>query len=644
MNRDALAFTLLLALAPLSAARAQGHAGLYTVQGQDPRHGAFTGRVELRPRAGGGYDLIRVVEQTTARHATRRISVVWTGRAADAGSGVSVTLLLDRMGWASTDGTVTRTVADGVPAPVTGTFFGSGAGLLSGMWSAQGTAVGGGLPQSETWARSGPIGAAPLWRSERTRVAMHGPANPLIKSLMFALFNSFHRLPIVQPHVSHPQFQAGIHFVTRDPTDFAVHRQQPDLLRVIQQVPDPLALAEAAVKSDAYGQTLRRKAELADAEAPTLCDPTGALAFRSNGLLFGNGDGGLWTGVYALSQSLRFQATQDPAALANLEAAVRCAVTQADIDGDPARFARTLRTASGQPVGGATAWNAGTGRFQGIEWLAEGNNDMFKGFILAGVGAHEALPPGHPLRAELARVVAELGANSPVCTSKTSSNGTLAFGVAAMLDGSTQSKDEYRRRARNPFGLLLGLVDGGFLYQGISDWSGNHLGFCGVYSRMRVAHHLGETVEGVTARLSMRMAEWRLRPSRAPLHSIAAAGRQRLSWLGNVDTNDALWSLREVPMPRALLGNGHGLRADHCLSPYPAAPWKFDWTHPNERREHGIDAYPWFERMTLDYRWKDGVFQGDGATAGIHHAQFPSADYLFAYWLARVEGLVGPNE
>lgn len=635
--------TLLLAFAsllgPLAAARAQGHAGLYTVQGQDPRHGPFTGQVELRPRAGGGYDLIRVVEQTSARHAARRISVVWTGRATDAGTGVACDLLLDRMGWAAVGGGVTRTAADGTPARVTASFFGNGAGLLSGSWSGHA-----GLPQTETWTRSGPVGATPLWRSERARVPMHGPANPLVKSLLFALFDSFHRLPTVQPDTGRAGFQAGIHFVTRDPTDFALLRQQPDLLRVVQQAPDPLALEEAKVKSDAYGPTLLRKAELADAEAPTLLDPTGALAFRSHGVLHGNGDGGLWTGVYALSQSLRYQATQDPAALANLEAAARCEVMQADIDGDPARFARTLRTASGQPLAG-TAWVAGTGRFAGVEWLTEGNNDMIKGIYLAGLGVHEATPPGHPLRGELARVLSELGANAPMCKSKTSMNGTLAFGVAAMLDGSVANRDEYRRRARNPFGQLLGLFDGGFLYQGISDWSGNHLGFCGVYTRMRVAHHLGEAVEGVSSRLALRMAEWRLRPSRPTLHSIAAAGRQRLSWLGRVDTTDALWSLREVPMPRAVPGNGHKLRADYCLSPYPYVPWKFDWTHPNERREHGLDSYPWFERCVLDYRWKDGAIQDASVmTTTLEHAQFPSADYLFAYWLARIEGVVGPND
>jgi hypothetical protein len=229
-----------------------------------------------------------------------------------------------------------------------------------------------------------------------------------------------------------------------------------------------------------------------------------------------------------------------------------------------------------------------------------------------------------------------------VANKKTSANGLLAYGLAALLRGSSADRDEYRRKARNPFFQLLGLFDGGMLWQGISDWSGNHLGVCGTWSRTRVAEHLNERVESWSSRLALRMAEARLRPSRPTLHTIAAAGRARLSWLSALDTADAVWGLREIPFPRSTLRGAHGLRGDFCRSPYPSLPWKFDWT-TNQGRAQGIEVPPRFEHTTDIYRWKSNPLVDERHGSGPGQ-EYGSIDYLFAYWLARVEGVVGPND
>ena len=627
----------LLSLVALAAPSLAQQGGVWSVQGQDPTHGPYAGQVELRPAPGGGYQFVRVIELGAARHAGRRISVVWTGAARDVSGGIAVDLALERMGWAGDGAGITRSPSDGVPVAVTATFTANGAGGLVGSWSGGGLA----LPQGETWTRQGPSGPTPIWRSERARVPMHRAPGALTRQLLFGLFRSYHQTAWVAPWVPRPELQAAVHFVTRDPTDFALHRAQPDLLRVVQRVVDPLTLAEAALKADAYGQTLLRKAELADAEATTFLDANvGTLTWTVNGQPEPSGDGDLWTGVYVLSQALRWQATRDPVALQNVERTARSCLVAMQIDGDPAEFARTVLSAGPTPRGGN--WHPGTGPFQGLEWLQGGNDDMFKGLITTGLAMQEALPAGHPLRAQYAAELSQLARLSSVANKRTSSNGLLAHGLAHLLGGARADRDAYRRKARNPFFQLAGLFDGGFLWQGISDWSGNHLGVCGTFTRTRVAELMNERVEGFTSRLALRMAEARLRPSRPTLHTIAAAGRARLSWLSRIDTSDAVWGLREIPIPRSVLRAAHGLRPEFCLSPWPSLPWKFDWT-TNQGRTQGHEVPPRFEHSPDIYRWKQNplVDQSHGDGPAVRYA---SVDYLFAYWLARVEGVVGPND
>lgn len=631
--------SLLLVLALASLARAQSHPGVYAVQGQDPTHGAYSGRAELRPAQGGGYAFVRLVEYASARHAGRRISLAWTGTARDVPAGVEVSLRLEKLGWlkSAIGVPITRTAADAPPVPVTATFAPQSGGVLRGDWSASGLA----LPQGETWTLQGPPGAAPIWQNERRRTRMHQPPSPLLKAILFGLFQSYHQTAWVQPYVARAELQAAEHFIDVDPTDFAVHRREPDLLRVIDRVPDALNLHEALLKSDAYGQTLARKAERADAEAPAFLDPSGALARRWNGQLQGEGDCGLWTGVYAYSQACRYQLTRDPAALANLERTLRCEVIQAVIDGDPASFARTLRTPSANQVP-SSLWHAGTGAYAGIEWLEGGNNDMFKGLAISAVAAHEALPPGHALRGDLARALAELAAHSPLMQSNTSSNGLMAWGGAALLSGDPAHLAAYRRRARNPFRLLLGLFDGGFQFQSFSDWSGNQLGATGVLTRIRLAEHLREPIEGNVARLSLRMARQRISAVRPVLHGVMAAGqRSRVTWLPPADPGDAIQVLREVPFPRANVDEAGALRADFCSGPYPTAPWKLDWT-TDQGRQHGVLGGPHWETGIDIYRWKGSPLRGPFGGAGT--LEYASVDYLFAYWLARSEGVIGPND
>lgn len=449
---------LALATAP---AWAQAHAGVYDVAGSEAGRGAFAGQVELR-WDGQGYAFTRDVEYSAWTHQGRPVSSAWSGRARDAGGGgLVVDVLLDRMGWiAEVPGLPPRTAADGAPMAVRGTFA-PATGRLSGTFVGQGAPF---VDPAESWTRAGAPGALPRWRDERERRPTHRDPSWLERRLLFALYGSFHRLPWVAPYAGRPEFQRGVHFAVFDRTDQDLLRRRPDLLRVVQRVVDPLTLEEAKVKADALGRALRTKAEAADLELPRrYMDASGALQHLAGATPIEDNDGCLWTGVYALTQAVRHGLTQEPAAAQNVERTVRGLLGHMAITGSPTEFARTLRAARG--AGGR--WHAGSGVYAGVEWKDGGNNDMFKGLLLGGVAAHEALAgPAHAgLRAGYARALEGLADHHPVAQGNwhKTGNPVMVRGVIALLSGSSAARDAYRRKARNPLHLLYSALGGGGL-------------------------------------------------------------------------------------------------------------------------------------------------------------------------------------
>lgn len=630
----------LLAVALSGApARAQAHAGVYQVAGDEPGRGAFTGEVELRWN-GAGYDFTRVVELTTWRHQGRPVSTAWTGRARDVAGGVEVDLVLDRMNWiVAAPGLAPRTAADGRHMVVRGVLSSTGAGSLAGRFVGQGAPF---VDPTETWTRTAAPGATPRWSRAREFRLAHKPPGRLALQLQFALYASFHRTPWISPYVARPEFQAGQTFTIFDATDQALLRQRPDLLRIVQGIVDPLALEEAIVRSNALGRALRTKAEAADLDIPQrFVDPSGALHNLSGAAPEPDGDGCLWTGVYALTQAWRHGVTAEPAALQNVERTVRALHTHMAITGRPDEFARTLRAAQG-PGGN---WHAGTGAYAGIEWRSSGNNDMFKGLLLGAVAAREALnDPAHAaLRADYAASLRALMQHHPVAKGSyiKAGNAIMIRGAIAVLEGTSASRDEYVRKARNPFQLLyVALAGGGLAWQGQADWSGTHLELTSMLVQQRCATHLNEPLSRWAVNTGLRRAALRHAPTRRSLHALAAAAFANLP---PSSAADAVQALREQPYPRA---EGYTvdatLRADFCPSPFPNLPWKRDWT-TDRGRSRGLLIRPFYEQDLGNYTWKDNPYEVNerrGGSASRHH----STDYLVGYWLARRAGLIGPND
>jgi hypothetical protein len=115
----------------------------------------------------------------------------------------------------------------------------------------------------------------------------------------------------------------------------------------------------------------------------------------------------------------------------------------------------------------------------------------------------------------------------------------------------------------------------------------------------------------------------------------------RLGTIPHADSaNQALWRLREVPAPKTQVEIDHRISADYVMSPFPSAPWKNDWTK-NDRTQ-SLRSYPLFEASVHTvYAWKQSPLEYKGR---IMEAEFPGADYLFAYWLGRSLGVLNASD
>src|SRR5262245_18391254 len=90
-----------------------------------------------------------------------------------------------------------------------------------------------------------------------------------------------------------------------------------------------------------------------------------------------NGDGAVWSGMYAGSQALRWLVTKDPKALANYKRVVKGLMLLMDITDSSEEVVRTAHLfKEGETLN--HPWARGQGRFAHIKYIKGGNNDMIK--------------------------------------------------------------------------------------------------------------------------------------------------------------------------------------------------------------------------------------------------------------------------
>jgi hypothetical protein len=645
-------------------------AGIWQINGNDTRLGTYTGSLEVRERTNDStLDVIRLVHLDHYTHTDGRgVDLVWTGTATnDPAKGVQVNFALAREDFIPQVGNLVRSAADAAPLQVIGRLE-----IQGNVPTIRYTAVDDpSLVITETVLQHDMSGLTPIWQAQRLERDTHADLQPFTldetlklmftfifpssglnvdalqanpHEYLFQTFAGYHQLPAVQPSVLDPLFQRAVHLKIQDRTDFDYYQQNPDRLRVINKVVDPISLAETAVRANAFRLSPADKAKLYQEELTHEFVGAHGMVVRSidaAGQAQPDNDSALWTGVYIYTQALRYKHTGEEEALANLRRSLKGILTLLDITGQSGIFARTLRPHAADV---AVPWHAGSGEFAAYDWLEGGNNDMVKGIILGMIASWDVLPTDDPLHDAIsghARRLLKLDLFD-FNFDDLGSNSALAYLLAGVTDDGFFADINVataQTMLRNPMLKQYVLSGGGpFYIFGISDWSGNHLTLVTALALQQLlAHTNASDLQTWWAQAPAKAWEKNLRGLDSPLHAALAASS---SLFGANVYNEAIeqvqWGLRSFPYPKQPYTVDHRKSAGFVMSPLPSFPWKFDWL-TNSERQQSIRAYPLFEQSIDEYRWNDGPFTI--ASLGLGERRVPGVDYLFLYWLSRNSAL-----
>lgn len=605
--------------------------GVWTLSGKDAR-GAYRGQADVRA-AGGKLLFIRSIRYDGSNVEEGR-TLHWTfmGEAkGDPKKELSFDVTLDNRGFIARRGTLERKLSD-APVAVTGKVV---------LENGKGTATygGPGITGDETWEKRTPNGAEPIFSISRTVVPGHDAPSALIKQSLWATYASFRELAAVKPYVGRPEFEAAIHGHIVDTTDFAFYRANPDAIRVVNKVVDPISMQEALLRADAYRKTLAEKAAGFDAEieAEFFHPTTGMLldaapAGQTKQVHF---SAALWTGVYMASQVYRFEATGDPKAKANAVKALDGILKLQEVTGNWKVFARAIRPKTGTVGGG---WHAGAGALSNLEWLEGGNNDMMKGLYIAYVLGHRMLcqSGSDPMCARIRTNARHL---SDDVSSDRGADELDSSWLTAVVSSDIVTKLQYQAKAEAAWtASKIVIKNNTTLYeQGTADWSGLNLGFVGNVFHMLLAEKYDVGGDGKTTFQGVIADTWNnLKRQRLPLWNLLGAAYSGQP-ANKAAMDDVLWRLREMPFPKPVADVDHRISPEYCMSPYPSLPWKNDWTTTD--RTQALRSVPLFEEALDIFR-----FRTEMQYRGVTPAKPPAPEYLMAYWFGRKHGLIAATE
>lgn len=531
----------------------------------------------------------------------------------------------------------------------------------------------------EDWRPTGdPVGSA-LWTDERKATEAVGKESGLVSfvkkiSKLDRAIKNYQQHPEIKKYENRPEFQAGVNYIIRDKTDFDFYRKNQNVLRVTNRSVNPLSLAEAQFKRNAYGRTLSEKEKI-------LREDTVRYNFNKAGILenavvdeFGNKTGrqteydtALWTSMFGWAELLRFEATKDPSALANYRTVLDAVLTLIEITNDPKEFARGLAISPKEEDIGE-GWIQGEGKYAHLKWRKGGNNDMIKGVFITMILAHRVVGPEETVLTERIKKNAKALANlNPVADREF--NLAIAQGIDGLWNRNEDMVHEFYGKIINFKNKLIELDDlsSGYYFGAIADWSGINLTMTSNFSQLLVAKELQKvftdkkTVE--RARKLEKNAEDKLFDMS---HIYRNTNRDFLSimiWshsekFRNDPENktliqEALWGLKEMPAPRNIGSVKVDLKKhpEWSVSSWPRQPWKalssfrkliegYDYSQLRQ----GVYAYPLFEASAWDstYVWKDRIYEPEHSWDG--RIKTFSSDYLLIYWAARSSNLLNEKD
>lgn len=649
--------------------RAPSSAGTltYKINGTQPQFGPYSGLLQIIPQKDGKVEVTRLVTYHDYRFEEMKLQEVWQAQGTLENEKLNVDFALKQADVFSQVDEHKRSADQFLSSQIIPYNFDLSKTVAR-------------FANSQENLKKTEFAEEPLWKNERRSLESFGRSNPSIGpvaqlTLFAPAVKAYHADPFVKKYAQRPEFKSKNQYFVFDPTDFDFLRRHPDTLRVANKVVDPISLVEASMRRDAYAPTLEEKARVFDEEFPKgHLNELGLYAeaeFDASGKQIGyapEGDGCLWTGMYAGSQAMRWLVTKEPDALQNFKRSLRGLMLLLDVTGSQSEFGRTAHLSlPGENISGE--WRRGVAPYAHVKYLVGGNNDMVKGIFYAFAWAYEVLPSNDPLLAEVSAHALRL----PLLNEsnfKRVGNKFMATGLAAIASGGKKEHTDFM--AAFGFGLnpanSLGLNQG-FYYGGIADWSGVNLSMVSQVAQILVAKHVAKKFSGSTftkgdlyvlqSTRQLLLNSWgTYAGSRRAFLAIAADTFAVKNSLGlpegslpskfpelekwATDLEQAAWVMREIPARRFkhAIAFDYSLRPDWSLSAWPHLPWKY-WNEKPASSYYYQGAYefPIFEGKavsTVNF-WKEVFeFRGSGG-AGRQHGRI---DYLNVYWMGRLGGLL----
>lgn len=500
-----------------------------------------------------------------------------------------------------------------------------------------------------------------------------------------AAINEYRSLEHFDAYREREEFQNNEIFQIKDLTDLDFYRKNSGILRVRNKSLTPLSIGEALQRRAAYQPTLKEKAEYKEKETRKLTNDLGIFeegTVDSDGRVLSlrpQGDSALWFGVYIWSLYLQDQVQHSVETGSHLKAAIQSLNHILLVSPDPTKFARWIHKSPPEEVSTDPNVRQGTGIYSQYKYDSRSNNDMVKGILLGYLIAYKSLKKEDAaLKKEIAGLVKRLQALGPA---QKGSNKAIAHGLDALWNEDVDSLKIFIEGIDN-LTTILGdrlYVNSGFHIGGMANPSGIHLNLISQATQYLMAEALLEKVKEAGERMyipkplpenpnfnfedptprikaikkaaekNIKLLASRMSKAHFNYLNIAAYGITKDPKLKQKAV-DSVYGLIEVPIVRSV-GNLRGdllLQPDWMYSSWPFEPWvaiKGPWSidveklkKKNQRR--GVFGYPIFEcaSMGASYLWVDGT--NDFPCGGSANNVGFSADYLWAYWMARAADVI----
>jgi len=656
--------------------------GVFSISGNDSI-GKYTGKAEIR-NVDGSLKFYRVLNYTDYIYEENRISMAHEGEATLNENSIDISFPLSVVGFLKEIPGLVRDsdFNNNFPALFSGVMSEEKCGVYSGNFTSDRETVHKSF--IETWTKVGESGEKPIWQNLREDLKTTEDAGSA--TIDIAIWSGqteydeehYNSLPEIAPHTEKQEFKDKIHLWVFDPTDYDFYQssENHNSLRVIQSVVDPISISEAKTRRGAYRWKLNDKeAHYMNEVRQIVINEVGMVGQWNpvNETFAQEGDSLLWTGVYVAAMSKKYLLTKDPEALdymlKSLNAVIACVEL---VQNDPGisledTFARAIRMPenSGDPE-----FRAGTMPYStvgSIEYKIGGNNDMTKGFFAAAHWSNKVfqkmsqveLDAVHSkygdmkkrmidalfaLRSEHEKLfVNKCRFYKPQELKKWRNVLQMNLILWNLIQGTPyESALDFGDDIDECYDLLkpyMKETDINYMNYGysISDWSGNHLGIWGLYNNyMGFVEAKGASSSYAEEyRRYFKDADQHMLTHRLGFFKLVTGALREMPnhpyWI-----DQAIWRLRELPIPRSESYIDWTINPEYTPSPYPALIWKYKKSEASSRVQ-SLRAYPLFQSEGSVYSWKDNPF--DKFKAGYYY-KYSGLDFLIAYWFGRYHNVI----